>query len=617
MTRILFLTFFLVLFSMQGSAQPTMEWRFDTSNVLGNSLNAVTGYPAMGEQMPVFTTLGGFPVAEFDGRNHALLISDRIDTLRLPHRDITVAGWVKVNYPQSWGGFISVMQDNGDYEKGWVFGHVNNRFSLGLASAGADREGRGYMTYLQSSEPYDIGAWYHVAATYDGTRMNLYINGEHSSNSTEQHGDILYPDATWFTLGSYRDDDENHKLSGAMHSLQVWDRVVPQDEIRAAYMAHLELSRLDPTPLIQLDGIVIAPYINFVTRNQANVGWMTSAPSVGRVDYGTHGDSLTMSVQVTEPAEIQQLRLIDLMPDTKYFYKVTITEADGTETDSELLTFQTAMPEGNAVSFGVVADTQNNPAVWGTIAEKLWAERPHFVVHAGDIVSPGTDIFKWIVEYFAPSRTLQERVPVYTVLGNHEQNAQYYYDLMAYPSPKYYYTFGYSDVQFFMIDSNKDLTAGSEQYRWLDEQLQQSRAKWNIPIHHHPPYSSDEDDYGDAWTGHSTLGHTRLRDLASLYERHNVPLVITGHIHTYERTWPVRDNKVNQLNGVTYVVAGGGGGPLENAAPTRSWFTRKVYRGHHYGMVHVHGDTLEWITYDLDGNILDNFTISRPSSSVE
>lgn len=617
MIRSLCLTLVLVLFTMQAMAQLTMEWRFDGANVSDNILNAVSGYPAMGDQMPKFTTLGGFPVATFDGRNHALLISDRIDTLHLPQRDLTVSGWVMVDYPQSWGGFISVMQDNGDYEKGWVFGHVNNRFSLGLASSGADRDGRGHMTYLQGSDPFDIGVWYHVAATYDGSEMCLYINGELSSSSTAQEGDILYPDATWLTLGSYRDDDENHKLFGAIHSLQLLNRVASQDEIRAAYTAYQALSNLDATPLIKLDGILIAPYVNFVTRDQAHIGWMTSTPSVGRVVYGTHGDSLAMSKLATSPAIMQQLRLNDLRPDTKYFYRVNITEADGTETEGEILTFQTAMPEGNAVSFGVVADTQNNPAVWGTIADKLWAERPHFVVHAGDMVSPGTDMFKWIIEYFAPSRTLQERVPIFSVLGNHERDAQYYYDLMAYPSPGYYYTFGYSDVQFYMIDTNKDVSSGTEQYRWLDEQLQQSRAKWNIVMHHHPPYSSDEDDYGDAWTGHSTLGHTRLRDLAALYEIHQVPLVITGHIHTYERTWPIRDNRIDVRNGVTYVVAGGGGGPLENAAPTRSWFTRKVYRGNHYGMVHVLGDKLEWITYDLDGNILDNFTISRPSSSVE
>ena len=79
----------------------------------------------------------------------------------------------------------------------------------------------------------------------------------------------------------------------------------------------------------------------------------------------------------------------------------------------------------------------------------------------------------------------------------------------------------------------------------------------NIVVHHHPPYSSDENDYGDTWTGTSTRGHLRLRDLAGLYERHGVPLVISGHIHTYERTWPIYEGRVDTDGGVTYVITGG------------------------------------------------------------
>jgi 3',5'-cyclic AMP phosphodiesterase CpdA len=613
------LLFFMLLFMLGGPAQAQLwkQWEFRSDRVEANTLTSLQGVRATGEIMPEFTTRQGFQLADFDGRSHALLISDRIDTLDLPQRELTVAGWVMVDYPQSWGGFMSIMQDNGDYEKGWVFGYVTDRFSIGLASVGADRGGRGYMTYLQSAEPFRLGAWHHVAATYDGETMRLYVNGEFSSESKEQHGNILYPDATWFTLASYRDDDENNKHSGSLHSLQVWKHVLNQTEIRAQFEQHRELMEIPPTPRISLEGIVIAPYINFVTHTEATIGWMTSEPSSGRVRYGTHGDSLNAIASTSANRNIQQVKLTGLLPDTKYFYQVTIIEEDGTVSESELFTFQTAMPAGNAISFGIVADTQNNPGVWGTIAEHLWAERPHFVVHAGDMVSPGTDILKWIIEYFAPSRTLQERVPVFSVLGNHERNAQHYYDLMAYPDPGYYYTFEYTNVQFFMIDTNKDVTKDSEQYRWLDEQLTRSRSEWNIVVHHHPPFSSDEDDYGNAWTGLSTLGHTWLQDMVALYERHNVPLVITGHIHTYERTWPIRNGSIDTQRGVTYVVAGGGGGPLENAAPTRSWFTRKAYRGHHYAMAHVFEDTLEWITYDINGMILDQFTISLPSSGDE
>lgn len=599
------------------NAQPILEFEFNQELTHQNVLQSVIGYAAMGESMPEFANRSALPVAMFDGRNHAFLISDRIDTLALPQRELSVAGWVMVDYPQSWGGFISIMQDNGDYEKGWIFGYNTDRFSLALASTGADRGGRGNMTYLQSEEPFQFGKWYHVAATYNGSEMLLYVNGELAARSTEQSGDILYPESTWFTLGSYRDNDENHKHSGGIHNLQVWDSVLPQQAIREAYTDKSHLAELPPEPKIEITGLAISPYLNNVSHHRATISWMTHEPSTGFVRYGTHSDSLHYQSESSHSKQIQQVRLNNLDADAKYFYQVFITEEDGSEHLGEILTFQTAMFGDKAVSFGVIADTQNNPAIWSTFSTYLWAERPHFVIHAGDLVSPGTDIFKWIFEYFTPSRMLQERVPVFSVLGNHERNAQYYYDLMDYQHPKYYYTFDYANIRFFMLDTNKDVTRGTEQYLWLDEQLGKSKSQWNIVVHHHPPFSSDEDDYGNAWTGTSNLGDTRLHDLVSLYEKHTVPLVITGHIHTYERTWPIYDGNVDQEKGVTYVVAGGGGGPLENAAPTRSWFTRKVYRGHHYAMVHVHESSLEWITYDINSNILDTFTISRPSSRVE
>ena len=140
-----------------------------------------------------FSLVADYSVALFDGRNHALLISDRIDTLQLPDRDMTVAGWVMVDYPQSWGGFLSVMQDNGDYEKGWVFGYMNDRFSFGLSTEGANQDETGTMTYLESATPFEFGRWYHVAATYDGEVMRLYVNGNRSAESRAQTGAILLP----------------------------------------------------------------------------------------------------------------------------------------------------------------------------------------------------------------------------------------------------------------------------------------------------------------------------------------------------------------------------------------------------------------------------------------
>ena len=53
------------------------------------------------------------------------------------------------------------------------------------------------------------------------------------------------------------------------------------------------------------------------------------------------------------------------------------------------------------------------------------------------------------------------------------------------------------------------------------------------------------------------------------------------------------------------MITGGGGGGLEKAGPWRLPFTAKVYSGHHYCLVLVHGPTLRIEAYNLDNTLFD------------
>jgi len=250
--------------------------------------------------------------------------------------------------------------------------------------------------------------------------------------------------------------------------------------------------------------------------------------------------------------------------------------------------------------------------VAGAIAELAWAQRPHFVMLAGDLVDQGKKDSDWREEFFPSMNLLISRIPLFPVLGNHEQNAKNYFDYMALPDPEYYYSFSYGDADFFMIDSNRKVDAESEQYRWLEEKLAASTATWKFVCHHHPPYSSDENDYGDLWkTNQSTRGDLRVRQLVPLYEKYGVDIVWTGHIHSYERTWPLKDNEAVDAGGTIYMITGGGGGGLETAGPYRPFFQNNVRRGHHYVMVHINGKTLELRSYTLDDRLFDTTKITK------
>ena len=102
-----------------------------------------------------------------------------------------------------------------------------------------------------------------------------------------------------------------------------------------------------------------------------------------------------------------------------------------------------------------------------------------------------------------------------------------------------------------------------------------------------------------------------MQPAISLYEQYGVDIVFFGHIHDYERTWPIKEGKVNQEEGVLYIQTGGAGGSLENFAPTRSWFTARVRRDHHFGLVLVHEGTLQFNAIDLDGRLFDQIEIRK------
>jgi hypothetical protein len=102
-----------------------------------------------------------------------------------------------------------------------------------------------------------------------------------------------------------------------------------------------------------------------------------------------------------------------------------------------------------------------------------------------------------------------------------------------------------------------------------------------------------------------------MRVLVPLYEKYEVDIVWVGHIHTYERTWPIWQNRVDPARGVIYIQTGGGGAELEDFAPTRSWFTAKLLRNWQYCVVLIQGKTLTMMAYDIDGRLYDYLELQK------
>jgi predicted phosphodiesterase len=354
---------------------------------------------------------------------------------------------------------------------------------------------------------------------------------------------------------------------------------------------------------------VVAPYLQYATRTSITILWETSHPGSSVVRYGV--GALSKTKEGDKDATLHKVTLADLEPNTPYVYQVSST-GPGMALTGPLLTFGTAVGPDDAFSFVLIGDTQKNPSVTRKIATLAWQRRPNFVAHLGDVVDNGPDKREWVHELFEPCKELFSRVPVYPCIGNHEKNHAHYYRYFALPAPEYRYHYRYGNADFFSIDTNKRVGPSSEQYRWLDAQLAKSDAKWKFVYHHHPAYTSDSDDYGDTFKGKpSNQGDANARRLVALYEKHNVDIVFNGHIHVYERTWPLRAGKVDRSKGVLYVTSGGGGGALEDFSPVPTWFKAQCRSDYHFCYATIHGGRLCFKAFDHQGMLFDTFDLEK------
>lgn len=363
---------------------------------------------------------------------------------------------------------------------------------------------------------------------------------------------------------------------------------------------------------------LVKPYLQWSSQTTMTVKWETSEPVQGYVEFGkaelgVKRPTLSQKSKGKGNVNLQTVVLTGLEAETEYFYRAVSISASGDTLRSPVYPFKTAVKQNSPFAFAVFSDTQGvpNPYVWSEIAKLAENERPNFAIHSGDQVDNGYDKMNWVGQFFPQGHEFMRKYAVFAVPGNHERDAPNFHQYLGHPEDLRCYSFVYGNTEFFMFDSNKDVSVGSEIYKKLEADLAKSTAKWKVVSHHHPIYSSDDDDYGNTSVAKSTLGSPALAHLPALYEKYNVDLVLYGHVHTYERTWPLRENKLDLKHGIVYMTLGGCGGGLERPSPWRSWFTNKLFLNHHYGYVRIAEGELQFQAIDHHGQVFDQFTLTK------
>ena len=245
----------------------------------------------------------------------------------------------------------------------------------------------------------------------------------------------------------------------------------------------------------------------------------------------------------------------------------------------------------------VYGDTRTHHDIHAKIAALIKARRPEAVFHTGDLVNSGRSKEDW-AKFAEITKSLRESASFYAVMGNHELGGEAVFkELFRYPGNGRWYSAGLHGIRFLMLDSLSRLEAGSEQFKWLEAELN-SRApeyKFTAVIIHTPLLSSGE---------HGNAKGVFAKDLEALFEKYKAAIVLAGHDHDYERL---------EKNGVVYIVTGGGGATLRPQRLKNKY--SKLFAGtNNYCMLSVCGAELKAEVFDLGDRRIDSFEVRASSA---
>jgi hypothetical protein len=306
---------------------------------------------------------------------------------------------------------------------------------------------------------------------------------------------------------------------------------------------------------LQGQDLLVWPYLQDAQPHSIHILWETSTGEESLVEYGLDEDlglSATGSFTLSNGSTIlHQVQLSGLERFTTYYYRV-VTE----DLVSDIHSFRTPPFASDEQSFNLLAmsDMQKdgahpdkfaetvNQGVLPFLQESYTGVSPDdlgFILIPGDLVVTGNNFNSWRTDFFNPGQELFTDVPLYPVLGNHENNTDNYFDYFHLPQngtpgfeEHWWYT-DYSNVRIIGLNSNPPYD-GAEQLDWLSSVLAETCLLDSIDFVfaelHHPHHSElwlpGESDF----TGEVI---TLLEDFSSNCGKPSIHFF--GHTHGYSR----------------------------------------------------------------------------------
>lgn len=455
---------------------------------------------------------------------------------------------------------------------------------------------------LPISAPYTVSAGTMVV----GLKDTCYFLITHSASGLPAHGVKLYQGEK--SLGT---SDKEGKVFITPNEEQTTLTVTAKDSeggVSSALTASVYL------PKGKDDGTPTYVWCNAAnSADSLNVGWLAEPTKAGNcaqlrlaesreaVENGTvyTGTCQLMTFTDNAAAYVCGAKTDGLKSGTTYYYQV----GDGTHW-SEIQSFTTgyANTDMKAVVFGDLQES-NNTTLTEILKDPKLADCD-LAIQTGDLVDNGGNYGLW-------DSTLKMLDPIkfgrLFAVGNHEQDGSGDPNTTFYnQGDSNYYSAVYGNT-FVATLSFNGFT--QEALAKLVSDAKASNATWKLLVMHQPVY------YTNAIAGISADTQKQIYTAA---QEAGIDVVLAGHDHSYARTEPLYDGKVDNEKGITYFICGSLGEKSYTITDNPEFYFAKVNGDYNaiYLTLATTGNELNIQTYDFangKAELLDSFTKTKNS----
>jgi hypothetical protein len=273
-------------------------------------------------------------------------------------------------------------------------------------------------------------------------------------------------------------------------------------------------------------------------------------------------------------------------------------------------------------SFAAVSDWACNSNTTNTV-NNIANKNPRLVLGVGDYYYSDYNESKSPSCWLKIVKPIGQKIEI--SIGNHEHDslAILNFYISHFNLTKQYYSFNYQNVHFLAISTELPaIGIGSDQYNFVKSDLAKASSdpniNWIIVYYHQTSYSSPS----------LVQPFSKFRDIYHpLLDKYHVDLVLQGHEHNYQRSYPIKYNTSNSTNplitntnihnytnpqGRIFAIVGTAGAhlfPLFGKAP----YIASQYMGHGFLDVTITNNGRIFIAnfYANDGSVKDQFTINK------